>query len=52
MNLKTKIALMVGAIVLVIGIIIFFASTTIVPTGHIGVVTLYSKVIFKCINKK
>lgn len=44
MNLKTKIALMVGAIVLVIGIIIFFASTTIVPTGHIGVVTLYSKV--------
>ena len=44
MSLKTKIALMVGAIVLVIGIIIFFASTTIVPTGHIGVVTLYSKV--------
>ena len=31
-------------IVLVIGLIIFFASTTIVPTGHIGVVTLYSKV--------
>lgn len=31
-------------IVLVIGLIIFFGSTTIVPTGHIGVVTLYSKV--------
>lgn len=32
------------SIILVIGLIIFFASTTIVPTGHIGVVTLYSKV--------
>ena len=31
-------------IIFVIGLIIFFASTTIVPTGHIGVVTLYSKV--------
>lgn len=31
-------------IILVIGLIIFFGSTTIVPTGHIGVVTLYSKV--------
>lgn len=31
-------------IVLIIGLIIFFGSTTIVPTGHIGVVTLYSKV--------
>ena len=31
-------------IVLVIGLIIFFGSTAIVPTGHIGVVTLYSKV--------
>ena len=31
-------------IVLVIGLIVFFGSTTIVPTGHIGVVTLYSKV--------
>lgn len=44
MNLKTKVALIVGAIILVIGMIVFFASTTIVPTGHIGVVTLYSKV--------
>lgn len=34
----------IASIVLVIGLIIFFASTTIVPTGHIGVVTLYSKV--------
>ena len=32
------------SIILIIGLIIFFASTTIVPTGHIGVVTLYSKV--------
>ena len=31
-------------IIFVIGLVIFFASTTIVPTGHIGVVTLYSKV--------
>lgn len=31
-------------IIFVIGLIVFFASTTIVPTGHIGVVTLYSKV--------
>ena len=31
-------------IVLILGLIIFFGSTTIVPTGHIGVVTLYSKV--------
>ena len=31
-------------IVSVIGLIIFFGSTAIVPTGHIGVVTLYSKV--------
>ena len=31
-------------VVLVLGLIIFFGSTTIVPTGHIGVVTLYSKV--------
>lgn len=29
---------------LVMGLVIFFAGTTIVPTGHIGVVTLYSKV--------
>lgn len=32
------------SIILIIGLIVFFASTTIVPTGHIGVVTLYSKV--------
>ena len=31
-------------IILILGLIIFFGSTTIVPTGHIGVVTLYSKV--------
>ena len=31
-------------VVLVLGLIIFFGSTAIVPTGHIGVVTLYSKV--------
>lgn len=44
--MDTRAKLIVGAIctVLVIGIIVFFASTTIVPTGHIGVVTLYSKV--------
>lgn len=41
---KGTVALVIGAIVLFIGMIIFFASTTIVPTGHIGVVTLYSKV--------
>lgn len=39
----TKFAI-VGGVILVIALIIFFASTTIVPTGHIGVVTLYSKV--------
>ena len=44
MNLKAKVALIVGAVILVIGMIIFFASTTIVPTGHIGVVTLYQNV--------
>ena len=44
MKKKNTIALVVGAIILFIGMIIFFASTTIVPTGHIGVVTLYSKV--------
>lgn len=43
MNKGTGIAVVLG-IVLVIALIIFFASTTIVPTGHIGVVTLYSKV--------
>ncbi len=36
--------LVIGAIILLVGMIMLFASTTIVPTGHIGVVTLYSKV--------
>ncbi len=44
--METKFKIILGAIgaVLVLGMIIFFASTAIVPTGHIGVVTLYSKV--------
>ena len=37
-------ALVIGVVALFIGMIILFASTSIVPTGHIGVVTLYSKV--------
>ena len=44
METKTKFILGVICVALVIGLIMFFASTTIVPTGHIGVVTLYSKV--------
>lgn len=44
MNIKSKMALVIVAIILVIGMIILFASTTIVPTGHIGVVTLYQNV--------
>ena len=44
MNLRSKIAIIVISILLVIGMIILFASTTIVPTGHIGVVTLYQNV--------
>lgn len=44
MSRKGTVALVIGAITLFIGLIIFFAGTTIVPTGHIGVVTLYSKV--------
>ena len=44
MSKKGITALIIGAIIIFIGLIIFFASTTIVPTGHIGVVTLYSKV--------
>ena len=44
MNRKKVVALVIGAIILLIGMIVFFASTEIVPTGHIGVVTLYSKV--------
>lgn len=43
MNKGTGIAVVLG-IIIVIVLIMFFASTTIVPTGHIGVVTLYSKV--------
>lgn len=43
-NKKKVTALVIGAIILLVGMIVFFASTTIVPTGHIGVVTLYSKV--------
>lgn len=44
--METKLKVIIGVVIvaLVIGLIIFFASTTIVPTGHIGVVTLYSKV--------
>lgn len=44
METKSKVIIGVLCVALVIGLIIFFASTTIVPTGHIGVVTLYSKV--------
>ena len=44
METKSKIILVVIAVALVIGLIILFASTTIVPTGHIGVVTLYQNV--------
>lgn len=49
MNKGTGIAVVLG-IILVIALIIFFASTTIVPTGHIGVVTLYSKVQDQCLD--
>jgi regulator of protease activity HflC (stomatin/prohibitin superfamily) len=44
METSSKVILGVVAVALVVGLIIFFASTAIVPTGHIGVVTLYSKV--------
>ena len=44
METKSKVIIGVLCVALVIGLIIFFASTTIVSTGHIGVVTLYSKV--------
>ena len=44
METKSKVIIGVVIVALVIGLIIFFASTAIVPTGHIGVVTLYSKV--------
>ena len=43
--METKYKVAIGAsVILLIILIIFFASTAIVPTGHIGVVTLYSKV--------
>ena len=32
------------SVIIIIALIILFAGTTVVPTGHIGVVTLYSKV--------
>lgn len=41
---KGTVALVIGAIIIFVLAVLFFASTTIVPTGHIGVVTLYSKV--------
>ena len=44
MNRKGVVILVIGAIILLVGMIMLFASTSIVPTGHIGVVTLYSKV--------
>ena len=44
METKSKIILVIIAVILVFGLITFFASTTIVPTGHIGVVTLYQNV--------
>lgn len=44
MSVKSKITLVIISIIFIIGLVIFFAGTAIVPTGHIGVVTLYSKV--------
>lgn len=44
MESKTTVIAVVACIVIILGMVLFFASTTIVPTGHIGVVTLYSKV--------
>lgn len=44
METKSKVILVIIAVLIVIGLIIFFAATTIVPTGHIGVVTLYQNV--------
>ncbi len=44
METNLKIFLIGLTLILVIGLIILFAGTTIVPTGHIGVITLYSKV--------
>lgn len=39
METKSKVIIGVVIVALVIGLILFFASTAIVPTGHIGVVT-------------
>lgn len=44
METRSSIIAIIITIVLILGLVIFFAGTTIVPTGHIGVVTLYSKV--------
>lgn len=43
-SMKAKVIGAIAAIIVIIGMIILFASTTIVPTGHIGVVTLYQNV--------
>ena len=43
-DLGVKITAVIICVVLIIGMIVFFASTTVVPTGHIGVVTLYQNV--------
>ena len=44
METRSSIIAIIITIVVILGLVIFFAGTTIVPTGHIGVVTLYSKV--------
>ena len=44
METKSTIIAVVACIIIVLGLVLFFASTAIVPTGHIGVVTSYSKV--------
>lgn len=44
METKSTIIAVVACIIIILGLVLFFASTAIVPTGHIGVVTLYSKV--------
>ena len=44
METKSVVFISITCLVVVVGLILFFASTAIVPTGHIGVVTLYSKV--------
>ena len=44
METKSTVIAVVACAIIILGLVIFFASTAIVPTGHIGVVTLYSKV--------